>query len=159
LAFLERKWNRPAMTERDANANDLLDFLDLAAMKAGRPTFPELLPLKPAGDNSKRLACTQTGPGRIPSPDARLTRMERASVRVSGKRGGIDVEVRTVGGKTPAVAVELREGRKIVTHHDLGLVGPHGQSALLSVHHELPSPGSYEVLLTADGREVARRKL
>ena len=28
LAFLERKWNLPALTYRDANANDLTDFLD-----------------------------------------------------------------------------------------------------------------------------------
>ena len=52
LAFLERKWNLPAMTFRDANANanDLTAFLDLQALKAGQPTFPELLALVPAGN-------------------------------------------------------------------------------------------------------------
>ena len=29
LKTIERKWNLPAMTYRDANANDLLDCLDL----------------------------------------------------------------------------------------------------------------------------------
>ena len=32
LAFLERKFNLPALTKRDANANDMFDFLDLPAM-------------------------------------------------------------------------------------------------------------------------------
>ena len=31
LAFLERKWNLPALTYRDANAAALLDFLDFRA--------------------------------------------------------------------------------------------------------------------------------
>jgi phospholipase C len=29
LAMIERKWNLPALIYRDANANDLTDFLDL----------------------------------------------------------------------------------------------------------------------------------
>jgi phospholipase C len=42
LAMVERKWNLPAMTYRDANANDLTDFLDMAAVQAGwsRATIP-----------------------------------------------------------------------------------------------------------------------
>ena len=31
LATIQRKWNLPAMTARDANANDIIDFLDPAA--------------------------------------------------------------------------------------------------------------------------------
>ena len=38
LKFVETKWNLPAMTYRDANAHNLLDFLDL---KAKRPPFAE----------------------------------------------------------------------------------------------------------------------
>ena len=68
LAFLERKWNLPAMTWRDANANDLTDFLDLNAMRRRRPTFPELPKLAAAGDTPARLACSRTGAGTIPPP-------------------------------------------------------------------------------------------
>ncbi len=68
LAFVERKWNLPALTYRDANANDLTDFLDLVALKAERPTFPKLPPLAAPGDTSARLACSTTGPGTIPPP-------------------------------------------------------------------------------------------
>jgi phospholipase C len=68
LAMIERKWNLPALTYRDANANDLTDFLDLSALAAGQPTFPSLPTLAPPGDTSSRLACSSTGPGTIPPP-------------------------------------------------------------------------------------------
>jgi phospholipase C len=42
LAMIERKWNLPALTLRDANANDLADFIDLEALAKKRPTFPSL---------------------------------------------------------------------------------------------------------------------
>jgi phospholipase C len=31
LATIEAKWNLPALTDRDATANDVMDFLDLSA--------------------------------------------------------------------------------------------------------------------------------
>jgi phospholipase C len=68
LAFLERKWNLPAMTYRDANANDLTDLLDLEALRKKRPTFPDLPRLAPPGDTPSALACSSTGPGQIPPP-------------------------------------------------------------------------------------------
>jgi phospholipase C len=66
LAMVERKWNLPALTYRDANANDLTDFLDMSAMAAGKPTFPTLPKLAAPGNNAARLACSTTGPGTIP---------------------------------------------------------------------------------------------
>jgi phospholipase C len=68
LATVERKWNLPALTYRDANANDVTDFLDLAALQAGHPTFPKLPPLAAPGDTAAALACSTTGPGVIPPP-------------------------------------------------------------------------------------------
>jgi phospholipase C len=68
LAMLERKWNLPALTYRDANANDLTDFLDLKALARGRPTFPRLPRLAPPGSSPAALACSTTGPGTIPPP-------------------------------------------------------------------------------------------
>lgn len=63
LAMVERIWNLPAMTWRDANAADLTDFLDLR-----RPTFREPPRLAPAGESARTLACEQSGPGQIPPP-------------------------------------------------------------------------------------------
>ena len=68
LAFVERKWNLPALTYRDANANDLTDFLDLGALKAASPRSRRLPPLAAPGDTSARLACSVSGPGTIPPP-------------------------------------------------------------------------------------------
>lgn len=68
LAFLERKWNLPSLTLRDANANDLLDFLDLKALEKGVPTFPALPALAAPGNTTEALACSTTGPGVIPPP-------------------------------------------------------------------------------------------
>ena len=66
LAMVERKWNLPALTYRDANANDLTDFIDLDALGKGHPTFRALPRLPAPGDTPSALACSTTGPGTIP---------------------------------------------------------------------------------------------
>jgi phospholipase C len=68
LAFLERKFNLPALTFRDANANDLTDFLDLEALHRKRPTFPTFPKLVKPGNSTAALACSKSGPGTIPPP-------------------------------------------------------------------------------------------
>jgi phospholipase C len=70
LALVERKWNLPAMTYRDANANDLTDLIDLHAMARSQPIFPTLPPLAAAGNTPEALACSTLGPGTIPPPDS-----------------------------------------------------------------------------------------
>jgi len=65
LAMVERKWNLPALTYRDANANDLTDFLDMQAMASGEPTFPSMPALPPPGASS----CPDPMPA-IPPPDS-----------------------------------------------------------------------------------------
>lgn len=66
LAMVERKWNLPALTFRDANASGLNDFLDLDALAAGRPIFPRLPTLAAPGNTPGALACSTSGPGTIP---------------------------------------------------------------------------------------------
>lgn len=68
LATLQRKWNLPSFTYRDANANDLLDFLDMDALEKGEPTFPTMPALAAAGNTEEAMACSTTGPGVIPPP-------------------------------------------------------------------------------------------
>lgn len=60
LAMLERKWNLPAMTDRDAAA-DLTDFLDL-----NQPAFAEPPPLSPPLAGPGQIRCESSGPGQIP---------------------------------------------------------------------------------------------
>jgi phospholipase C len=60
LATIERKWNIPALTYRDANASTMLDFLDLKH----RPHFAEPPTLKSAADPTKgEKACAARNPG------------------------------------------------------------------------------------------------
>lgn len=64
LATLERKWNLPALTWRDANANDLMDFLDL--QHRHNPPFAE-----PPIDTLAKpdpASCTPGDAGTIPPP-------------------------------------------------------------------------------------------
>ncbi len=66
LAMVERKWNLPALTYRDANANDLTDLIDLSTP----PAFLE--PPTLAGPTTFPQACATTGPGTIPPPGSVL---------------------------------------------------------------------------------------
>jgi phospholipase C len=62
-ALVEAKWNLPAMTYRDANANTMLDMLELR-----RPAFLNPPPLaQPLVETDPgALACNTSGPGTIP---------------------------------------------------------------------------------------------
>jgi phospholipase C len=64
-ALVEHKWNLPAMTYRDANANNMLDMLDFSKPAFERPPklARPLLDTDPAA-----LACNTNGPGKIPPP-------------------------------------------------------------------------------------------
>lgn len=72
LATLQRKWNLPALTMRDANALDLLDFIDLEALERKRPNFLDIkaLGLRRPGNTTQALECTPEDPGVIPPPDS-----------------------------------------------------------------------------------------
>jgi phospholipase C len=65
LALIEAKWNLPAMTYRDANANNMLDMLDLS-----NPAFlhPPRLARPLVDTHPGALACSTNGPGTIPPP-------------------------------------------------------------------------------------------
>ena len=63
LALVEAKWNLPALTLRDANANNMLDMLDLSKPSFAKP--PKLA--RPLLDTDPHaLACNTSGPGTIP---------------------------------------------------------------------------------------------
>ncbi len=65
LKLVETKWNLPALTRRDANANNMLDMFDFS-----RPSFrtPPRLAKPLVATDSSALACNTSGPGVIPPP-------------------------------------------------------------------------------------------
>jgi phospholipase C len=156
LAFLERKWNLKAMTYRDANANDLTDFLDLDAIKRRQPTFPELPRLAAAGDTPARLACTKTGPGKVPVPIP-PQRLEIRSARVNRRLRGLVVELEVDRGTLRGLDVALYRGRRRVAHHFVADVGTSQERVVLRVHGRAPRRGRYTLVVTQGGRMLARR--
>jgi phospholipase C len=163
LAFLERKWNLTAMTYRDANANDVLDFLDLQAMSRGKPTFPELPALARAGDARARLVCSRTGPGQIPPPSSALSgvppRLEIVSARVNRRVRGLVVALRTSHGSITNLEVELHERRHVVAHRRVAHVGTRRQRVILRDRGQVPPSGRYALLVRHGGHTLARREV
>ena len=88
LKLIETKWNLPAMTFRDANADNLLDSLDFKS----KPAFlkpPKLpAPALPASINIDKSSattdhCTEGDPGgTIPPPDAVVPASQASTLRV-----------------------------------------------------------------------------
>ena len=166
LAFLERKWNLAAMTYRDANANNLTDFLDLGAMEARQPTFPELPPLAAAGMNAATLACEKTGPGRIlpaeaqaalPRPLPRI-RVELRDLGVHhGHLRGLLLELRTSHGTLTGLEIELHHDRHRVARHSLHRLAHAERRVVLRVHGRAPRPGRYAVVVRHGHRTLLRR--
>ncbi|HTY17683.1 MAG TPA: alkaline phosphatase family protein [Myxococcota bacterium] len=72
LKLIETKWNLPALTFRDANADDLLDSLDLH----GEPAFLEP-PVLPPSALSTGASCEPIDPSEIPPASAVLQEPRR----------------------------------------------------------------------------------
>ncbi len=66
LRLVETKWNLPALTRRDAGANDLLDMVDFTAA----PAFLRPPKLAASADPATRASCLVTGAGTIPPSSA-----------------------------------------------------------------------------------------
>ena len=66
LKTVEEKWNLPALTRRDANANSLFDMLDLQK----KPAFLKPPKLPAAANPMAKAGCLSTGAGMIPPPSA-----------------------------------------------------------------------------------------
>ncbi|MGD0883050.1 MAG: alkaline phosphatase family protein [Acidimicrobiales bacterium] len=66
LKTVEEKWNLPALTRRDANANSLFDMVDFT----GEPAFNVPPRLPAAANPAPKDGCLVTGAGTIPPPSA-----------------------------------------------------------------------------------------
>jgi hypothetical protein len=148
-AFVEHKFNLPAMTLRDANANNMLDFLNLDALTARKPTFPELPSLALSGDTAKTLECSKRGPGAIPTPPPKPLAI---TVRVlPGKQSTVQggsyklplQASRAVSGLT----VELQKDHKLIAKRSLSHLGVDGQTITLRPRRGQAAAGRYTVVV------------
>jgi phospholipase C len=161
LAFLEHKWNLPAMTYRDANANDLLDFLDLNALAARRPTFPELPALPASGQNASTLACSTTGPGTIPppAPPPIPLRVVLENQGVSKQHRGLVLQLWTTRAYLRDLVVELHHGKRRVASARIAKLTTLPRQVTLRVHRRAPVAGHYTLVVRKGRRVLLRRAI
>ncbi|HWD85498.1 MAG TPA: alkaline phosphatase family protein [Solirubrobacteraceae bacterium] len=159
LAFVERKWNLPALTLRDANANDLTDFFDVSAMASGRPTFPRLPKLAKEGEDASTLRCDSTGAGAIPPRNPRPEHVQIVSAKASGRRRGVVVRLRASAGEQHHATLQLRHGSKVVASRRLALITGNTQERVLRVHGHLPPAGHYEAVVLKGHHRLARHSV
>jgi len=167
LALVERKWNLPAMTLRDANANDLTDFIDLDALRAGNPTFPELPPLPASGQTAATLACNTTGPGTIPPPRPATSgpapgklppiRLQLRDLGVKRHLKALEFELRTSHGTLTHLEVDLMHNSRRIAREHVAKVSHAERRVLVRVGGKAPRRGRYE-LVVRDGRKVLIRR-
>jgi phospholipase C len=159
LAFLQRKWNLPAMTHRDANANDLTDFLDLKAMAAKRPTFPKLPSLPASGENARALACSTSGPGSIPPPSRRAIplRVEMRDLGLSRRRRGLELEMWTTRSTLRDLFVELHQNHRRIAQTRVAKLSQPPHEVVLRVQGRPPAAGRYTVVVRHGRRVLLRR--
>jgi phospholipase C len=157
LAFLEKKFNLPALTKRDANANDLLDFLDLNAMAKKQPTFPELPSLGKAGG----FTCTPGSPGTIPPPAAKPIPIQM-KLTYSGpnkSKRGVVVELRVSHANLTGLTVELAHGHKKIQQVTIGRVTTVPKLVVLRAKGKIPPAGHYTVTVRKGHKTLASRAI
>jgi len=110
LKLVETKWNLPALTYRDANAHNMLDFFDLDAKSppfAKPPVLsvpknpfsgPDALPagsISPAQQASFHTICTELPAGSLPPADAKLSAIPpHADALMAAQQRRIQAEIR-----------------------------------------------------------------
>ena len=109
LKLVETKWNLPALTYRDANANDMLDFFDLTAkkppfaeppvLKAPKNPFPSAaaLPARSITTSDQAMfhtTCTALPAGSLPPAEAKLAAVPpHAEALIAAQRKRVQKEI------------------------------------------------------------------
>jgi hypothetical protein len=78
-------------------------------------------------------------------------------VRVNRRLRGLVVELETNRGTLSELVVELLHGKHRVASARLAHVSTRPARVVLRVHHKLPPPGRYEVVVRHRDRVVAKR--
>jgi phospholipase C len=157
LATIEAKWNLPALTYRDANAQTLADFL-----VDGEPSFPDPPVLAdPGNPDATQLNC-KDGPltYRVypTPPKATVTPTPQApSVRLEVEHGPyipgvVAIAIRSTGPTLTDVIVELKRGRDTVAKARLPSLS--GKTQRLQFRRRSPYAGRYTFLVRVRGRTV-----
>ncbi len=160
LALVERKWNLAAMTYRDANANDLTDFIDLDALSRGEPTYPDLPKLAPSGENARTDACEKTGPGTIPPPLATRP-LPKISLRIRRARvlrhaHTLVLELKTTHGTLHGLHVDVYRGTHRVATERLTRVTAAWRHVRVHLGRRARHGGRYTIVVRQGHRTLLR---
>jgi phospholipase C len=154
LATIEAKWNLPACTYRDANANTVASFLD------SKPALLDPPMLADSGDvTAGEKNCDTSDPKLQVLPAPKVAHAARVIVRVLGRRrghAGLAVELRARNGTLADLDVELRRGGRTVARGHAGRVGMRFHELLLPSRRRLAA-GLYTLVIRRRGRTLARR--
>ena len=144
------------MTYRDANANDLTDFLDLDAIAKRAADVPRAAAARAAGNTPARLACSKTGPGTVPAP-LPPQQLSIRSAHLNRRHRRLVVELEVDRGTLRGLDVELYRGRRRVGHHFVADVGTSQHRVVLRLPGRPPRRGRYTVIVRQAGRTLAQR--
>jgi phospholipase C len=157
LATIEAKWNLPALTRRDANAETLADFLvDSTATFAEPPVLAD-----PSNPDTTQLSCkngpltfriypSPLKPNGEPHPQPPPLQLEVEHGPYPA--GVVVVAIRSVGPTLTDVIVELEHKRRILARTSVASLGAKIQRVVLRRAH--PKSGSYTIIVRVQGRVV-----
>ncbi len=156
LATIEAKWNLPAMTYRDANANTLIDFLDTSHAALAEPPM-----LTGAGDlTGGETHCDTTDPVLkvLPSP---ATIAGRLIIRYLGRRKdhkGVRLALHTRKGTIDNLHIALLRKGHVLGHLTVKHVSKHHKHVTLHTSRRL-GRGAYTLRVRHGGHTIVRRTI
>ena len=145
------------MTYRDANANDLTDFLDLTRWRGAAHVSPSCPRWPRPATRRPRSRAATPGPGML-RRSPRST--SKTSARPNRSLRGLLVELEVDRGTLRGLDVELYRRRRLrrppVRRRRRG---PHEPGVVLRDHGRAPRRGRYTLLVRQGARTVARRPI
>ncbi len=152
LATIEAKWNLPACTYRDANANTVAGFLDAKPALLDPPMLADSGSLRPGETN-----CDTSDPKLKVIPAPKVAHAGRLVVRVLGRRSrGIALELRARGGALAGLEVELLRHGRVLTRAEVPQVRTRFSELVLRTRSRLPA-GLYTLIVRRQGHALVRR--
>ena len=152
LATIEAKWNLPACTYRDANANTVASFLDTS-----RPALLDPPMLADSGN-------VTSGEANCDTSDAKLRVLPVARtgglvIRFLGRRHhGVEVELRTRSGTVGALQVELLHRGRVLARHPVHHLADKFHRFELRTRRRPPA-GHYSLVVRHRGKTLVRRSV
>jgi phospholipase C len=155
LAFLEHKFNLPHLTKRDANANNMFDFLDLTAIAKSKPNFPEFPSMPKPGD----FTCTPGQPGTIPpaAPKPIPIQVKLTYTGTNKHEHGAVVDLQVSHASLSGLTVELAHGHKKIDQVRVSNVTTIPKSVVLRAKGKVPPAGRYTVTVRKGHKTLATR--